>query len=432
MYQFANGVTGANSVSYTGQTFRQLLMKDMISYVSGMTDRLNTGWFPKPGEVTSDMMFYLEFDSSVGGAVDLAYTSGLPILQTTYDDVSSDKDLFGKMAGNDEVGQHKDWSTEFVGWPSPGVDTPESLVRAWIAMLDEAAVNWSNGTIPTGPDGTPVSSVYVNSEGHDLKQLLEKFTRGSIAFSQGADDYLDDTDDGKGLLADHTVNEDGKDYTALEHAWDEGFGYFGGTRDYVMLSDDDIADNGFSDINGDGMLDLKSEIVWGHAVNAAKRDRGAVVGTDFTQQAWEGFTMGRMLIAQNHGGLSDAQFSELQGHRDQAILAWENAIASTVVHYVNDTLQDMNKLGTPDYSFEDHAKHWGELKGFSLALQFNPRSPMSDEDFAMFHDLVGTAPTVSGIDSDYADDLRTAREMLGMAYSYDPANMGDENGENGW
>ena len=55
--------------------------------------------------------------------------------------------------------------------------------------------------------------------------------------------------------------------------------------------------------------------------------------------------------------------------RNQAILAWENAIAATVVHYINDVLQDMSDFGTADYSFSSHAKHWGELKGFSLALQ---------------------------------------------------------------
>ena len=431
-YEFASGESGASSVSYSGQTFRQLLIEDMTAYVSGMTDRLNAGWFPVPGEVTEDMMFYLEFDSTVGGSIDHSFTADLPILQTTYDDVSSDKDLFGKMAGNDEVGQHKDWSVDFVGWPAPGVTTPESLVRAWVAMLDDAAVNWSNGDIPTGPDGEPVGAVYVTAEGHDLKQLLEKFTRGAVAFSQGTDDYLDDDEPGKGLLSDHTANDDGKNYTPLEHQWDEGFGYFGATRDYYDLSDDQIADIGTSDYDGDGLIDLKYEVCWGHSVNAAKRDRGAVVGTDFTKQAWEAFAQGRMLIAENYGGLSDDQFAELQGHRDQAVAAWENAIASTVVHYINDTLQDMGDYGTPDYSFNDHAKHWGELKGFALVMQFNPRSPMSDGDFEVFHGLVGTAPVVAGLDDDYADDLRTARALLGTAYGFDEANLGDDDGENGW
>ena len=36
----------------------------------------------------------------------------------------------------------------------------------------------------------------------------------------------------------------------------------------------------------------------------------------------------------------------------------------------------MAKLGTDEYDFYAHAKHWGELKGFALGLQFNPDSPL--------------------------------------------------------
>ena len=44
--------------------------------------------------------------------------------------------------------------------------------------------------------------------------------------------------------------------------------------------------------------------------------------------------------------LTDDQIAELQVYRDQAVGAWEKAISATVVHYINDVLQDMNKFGT--------------------------------------------------------------------------------------
>jgi hypothetical protein len=168
-----------------------------------------------------------------------------------------------------------------------------------------------------------------------------------------------------------------------------------------------------------------------------------VAATDFTADAWEGFYSGRALLSSTAGTeLSAEQFTELQGHRDMAVMAWEKSVASTVVHYINDTLQDMNDFGTEDYDFYNHAKHWGEMKGFALSLQFNRRSPLMDSDdvsatkFADLQGLLGTAPVLGNAsegDRDaYKQDLIDARTLMGLAYGFDDANLGDENGENGW
>jgi hypothetical protein len=124
----------------------------------------------------------------------------------------------------------------------------------------------------------------------------------------------------------------------------------------------------------------------------------------------------------------------LQAHRDQAVGAWEKALAASVVHYVNDALQDLGTAGTEDYAFGDHAKHWSELKGFALALQFNPRSPLGSDDFDTLHGLIGQRPAdVMKDDLDARmDDLVAARELLGDVYGFDAANLGDAFGEGGW
>jgi len=437
-YAFESALSGENSVSYSGQVFRHLLIDDMKAHLGGITDRINEGaFYPVAGDVVEELAFYYDFDSSVGGSVPI-YTSPDPgALQTTYDDVSSDKDLAGKTAGNDATGQHKDWTTELVGWDQDGVTSPESLIRTWFVEIDEQAVAWGAGDIPLDPSGAPVPAVYVSPEGLDYQQLLQKFIRGAVAFSQGADDYLDDDTEGKGLLSDHTALDDGKPYTALEHQWDEGFGYFGAARSYPDWTDAEIADTPGRDVNGDGAVDLTREMNWGHSVNAAKRDRGAVAATDYTAEAWLGFYNGRALLAETAGTpLTEAQATELAGYRDQALDAWEKALASTVVHYINDTLQDMGTFGTDDYDFGNHAKHWSEMKGFALAFQFNRRSPMSDADFAAMHALMGQAPVLEDADQsvqdDYAAALIEARTLIGTAYGFDPANLGDDNGENGW
>ena len=427
-YSFDSAFDDGSSVSYSGQVLRQLLVDDMKSHIGGMTDRLNNGWVPVEGEAAGEIYFYLEFDSSTGGTVEHGKADITD--DKAYNDISSGKDLFGKLAGNDSKGQHKDWSTDFVGWTADGVTTPESLVRTWISQLDAQAVAWGSGNVPLDPQGSPVPHVGVTPEGVDLIQMLDKFTRGAVAFSQASDDYMDDDTEDHGLNSDHTAAKEDANYTALEHGWDEGFGYFGAAQDYTARSDIEISDSAAFDTNGDGSIDLTSEYSWGHSINAAKRDKGAVAPTDFTLQAWNGFFNGRALLTSTAGtALTDTQMEELKGYRDEAIAAWEKAISSTVVHYINDTLQDMGTLGTDDYSFADHAKHWSEMKGFALVLQFNPKSPLEDADFVALHKLLGQAP---GMDADYAADLLGARALLGDAYAFDTANLGADDGTGGW
>ncbi|TNE91069.1 MAG: DUF4856 domain-containing protein [Deltaproteobacteria bacterium] len=427
-YAFERG--GESSVSYSGQTFRHVLIDDMKGHIGGLTDRLNGGsFFPTEGEVAGELEFYLGFDSSVAGSLEVGFSADLPLDQSVYDDISSDKNLREKLAGNDTVTDHVDWQTAFVGWP--GAESPEALVDLWVDTLDAQAVGW-NSAPPLDPDGAPVSAVYVTAEGQDLQQLLQKFLLGAVAFSQGADDYLDDDVDGKGLLADHSAPAEGKAYTELEHAWDEGFGYFGASASYGEWTKDEIA-AGVKDADDSGSIDLGSEVCWGASANAAKRDLGAVSATTFTEDAWAGFHGGRALLASIDGDLDEAQLDELRGYRDQAVLAWESAIAATIVHYINEVIVDTEAIGTGDYDFAGHAKHWSEMKGFALSLQFSPHSPLSDDDFAAVMDKMGTAPALDGDDlTAYATALREARGLIGEAYGFDAANLGDEHGQNGW
>ena len=443
-YEFASRFEEGSSVSYSGQVFRHVLISDMKRHIGTMTGRLDSGWFPTPGEVEDELNFFFDFDGETSGQIAHGASTDPGCLQTTYDDISSGKTLSGKVAGNDLVGQHKDWSTEFVGWGEEGSTTPGALVRGWFTEIDEQAVAWSEGTTPLDPAGNAVTGVYLTETGLDLSQLIQKFLLGAIALSQGADDYLDDDTEGKGLLSDNTVPEEGKPYTALEHAWDEGFGYFGAARDFGDYTDDEIAakdgradySSGYHDSNNDGSIDLLSERNVGHAINAAKRDRGAneETPTDLTQGAWDAFLVGRALISSADGALTAEQMSELQTQRDVVLANWEAAIAATVVHYINDVLADMGTFGTENYNFASHAKHWSECKGFALTLQFNPRSPLSDDQFAQLHELLSDSPALPG--SEGADGYKTAllqaRDLLQQAYGFADANMGDEHGEGGW
>lgn len=430
-----------SSVSYSGQVARQVLVTDLKNYIGGLGEEIDTGAFEATDTetVVGALDFYFRFDSESDGSTSIGLETTPEPAQGSYTDISSGKDLVGKIAGNDSVTDHQDWSTEFVGWD--GASSPEALVELYFEAIAENAVARYNGNEETGPNGEALP-VYVDAQGRDFQQLTQKFLLGAINFSQGADDYLDDDTDGKGLLSDNTESDDGAPFTALEHQWDEGFGYFGAARNYGDYTDEEIAGkggrdgwaNGYHDSDGNGAIDLNSEYNFGHSQNAAKRDLGAAEGaeTDFTKEAWEGFRRGRAIITSADGALTEDELQQLRDARDQAVEAWEKAIAATVVHYINDTLQLM-AADAADYDFIKHAKVWSEMKGFALSFQFNPNSPILS-DFAQMHDLMGDAPALPGDENfdSYADDLRTARTLIGDAYGFDAANLGDDNGEGGW
>ncbi len=430
---------GSSSVSYSGQIHRHLLVHDLKAAIGGLTARVDEGWTPEAGEVAAELGFYFDFDGEVAADVEHGFT-GMDVVQTTYGEVAS-KNLVGKIAGNDEAGQHVDWSTAFVGWSAEGVTTPESLVRHFFGEIERLTIARANGEPALDPSGAAIGEAFVSAEGVDYQQLTQKFIDGAVAFSQATDDYLDDDLEGHGILSDNGgPRAEGKPDTALEHGWDEAFGYFGAARDYGDYTDDEIAGKGgrdgwtegFHDADEDGLIDLTAEVNWGHSVNAAKRDRGshAEAPTDFSEDAWHAFCAGRSVITEAGGPLSEAQLDQLRGHRDAAVGAWEKAISATIVHYINEVLVDM--VAT-EYDFAGHAKHWSELKGFALALQFNPRSPVSDADFERLHALLGQAPVLPGGDVEgYAAKLLEARGILGDAYGFDALNLGDSAGENGW
>ncbi len=441
---------GESSVSHSGQAFRHVLIEDLKSRIGGLDLRAQSGDFDSSDAagILAELDYFFRFDSltSGGDAVALS-TAPLGSTQTVYDDLSSGKDLRGKLAGNDPVTDHRSWTGgDFAGWSDAsiatyggGIDTPEQLVDAIHSFAAQSTFNVANGAAPFIPGTSTPLPAHVSPSGLDLQQLSQKFLTMAVAFSQGADDYLDDDVAGKGLLADN-VDPDGAGaaYTALEHAWDEAFGYFGAAHDFDDHDEAAWAAQSFQDADGDGSIDLTSEYSFGASINAAKRDEGSSdeADSDFSEQAFEAFVEGRALISSADGPLSEAQHRELQALRDEAVSGWEGAIAATIVHYINDVLQDMQSFGTPAYSFLDHAKHFSEMKGFALGLQFNPRSRLSRADFLDFHARVGDAPVLEAASTmergDYEASLRAARALLVDAYGFHASNVGDDAGQDGW
>jgi len=428
------------TVNYTGQTKRHILIDDLVAEMNGLED--DPGKTPQ--EVIDQLDFYYRFDSDssdnnttlfnardLGGNAILPEDSG----ELTYGAIASGKDLIGKTAGQDQPDHLI--GGEFFGWE--GIEDPVEMVDYFFEQLAQEATDGETPQIETVDGTVPLDTVTVDAQGLDYRQLVQKFLLGAVAFNQGTTDYLQ-TD-----FANTLTQEDDEPFTSAEHDWDEAFGYFGAARDYDQYTDDEIRNIGFKDSNPeDGAIDIRSEFNFGNSVNCAKRDAGAVNDPNFTQQAFDAFIQGRTILRQASldGELTEDQQEELSEHIKTAAVTWEKCVAATVVHYINDLNADMDEFQDGQFAslenFRNMAKHFGEMKGFALGLQFSIESPFreSEEDLQDLKEilsLMGDAPVLAdgtqggepfegGLDQ-YRADLLQARDLLEEAYDFDDENV---------
>jgi len=458
-YSAAGKLNGGSDdgVSYSGQTARLVLQQKLTDYMVGLVEQ--EGEFDA---VSQGLRFYVTGDGADFTNHEFATKGGDPVIPgPTYGDISSGKNLDGKIAGGDGAGggeTSKLIGDEFFGWETGLDDTPLpiELVYSW---MDALALEATDGVDPkiTLADGTEVNigTPLISKDGVHYRQLIQKFLSVSVNFSQGANDYLQTDFSSESSLAAYKD----KTYSTGAHKFDEGFGYYGASRDLNDYTDDEAAGkggraeygNGYYDSNGDGLIDLRGEFVFGHAQNCAKRDRKknaeGVAYTDFSKDAMDAFLVGRRILenAEAAGELTEAANEALQAQISIAAKTWEKCIAATVVHYINDVSADMADFSGENFADLDNfinlTKHWGEMKGFALGLQFSPLSPFRDgstdksvDDMKRVLALMGDAPMMpngsqngqaaAGDSAEaitkYLSDLEEARTILAEAYAFDP------------
>ena len=455
----ASGDATTSSVSYTGQTARHLLIEGLTSAMVGLTERVG-----EAAAVRSELQFYITGEGVDDAAHGFSVDGAEPVIPgPNFGDVSTGKNLDGKIAGGDGLGGGETSrliDDYMFGW-NTGLDAtplPIELVNYFIERMVTESTDGNTPLIPTTADpAVPLDVVNVDANGLDYRQLTQKFLGVAVAFSQGTNDYFQ-TD-----FANSLGQEGTKNYGAGEHDFDEAFGYYGAARDIGDYTDDEAAGkggrdgyaDGYYDSNGDGSIDVRSEYVFGHAQNCAKRDRGSdfdddgVNNTDFSQEVLDAFLIGRQIVANatSAGTMTVAEQTALDAQISAASLAWEKCIAATVVHYINDVVGDYANFDTANSAyadlsnFKDLAKHWGEMKGFALGLQFSPASPFRVElvegitvaDLRTVLRRMGDAPVLAdgsqngigyagpvqdAVDA-YVADLLDARDILEAAYEFD-------------
>ena len=379
---------GESSVAYSGQVVRNLLLQDL----KAVTD--SVGKDGGKAASVEDMLQLYEYDDALNLKT-ITTTGAVPALENQYSSLSTGKNLVGKISDAPVIGYNR---------------SADDLVREWFKGI-------SDNSQDSNKLGTAMA--YTTEDGVDMSQMINKVLIGAVPYYQATGVYLDSL-----LERNNSEAKDGsKPYTAMEHAWDEAFGYFGAARDYSRYTDVQLAgsvDDFTFDSNGDGTIDFKSEYNFGLSRNAAKRDKGGS-GVDFTTEIFNAFLAGRTAIT-NQGSVS-----EISAHRQAAANGMEKVIAATVVHYINDTLSDISKLGTDEENIANLNKHWAEMKGYTVALQYNPFKLISDGQLRELHGIMGEAPKYDAPGTNayktQVANYQRAKDVMQAAYGFSNSNM---------
>ena len=365
-----------DSTSYTGQVARHVLHNSLKKLAGKGNGNSNP-------ELKATMMSYYSSKDAGRKIIDPTSKGEFKVKQTMVDEISKGKNLKGKT--------YKGLVNGFPGQMS-GPEVFEFLI--------DKASSSNKGFDPV--------------TGYNYPQLISKFMMGAVFYSQAVDNYLDEK-----LGADNKPNnkpyKKGAHYTGKEHSWDEAFGYFGAPAHAMSLDAKQAygiakrKDIKVADANGDGVVDLKTEMTFAHAYYAADSDKA---GTKYMHTIVDAFIKGRQLIRDADGAaLTDQQRAQLMSYAKVIKTNWERVIAEAAFKYAGSCYKDLEKLrtivesnGNASKAFAAYGKHWGELKGFLMALETSGRS--LGEAGVRMNRLVGYGPVllgggqVTGIDSD--------------------------------
>ena len=190
--------------------------------------------------------------------------------------------------------------------------------------------------------GTTASYILVNERGWEFTQFAEKGLMGSCFYNQIFNVYM--TDDRVGDGADNETLVDGKNYTAMEHHWDEAFGYFGVPFDFPA---------------GEPVLEASERRFWGTYTNNVD----ALLGTNALLM--DAYLKGRTAIVNKDYVTRDEQ-------REIIYAGHELVAAAVTVHYINQTIGNFN-----DGDIGNAFHHLSEAYQFLKAIQYSPKKKLT-------------------------------------------------------
>ena len=268
-------------------------------------------------------------------------------------------------------------------------DLDDQLFENLFAAAAEASIAGSSGTqAANGTAGLITrensgSTILLDANGREFTQLIEKGLMGALMYNQIYNVYLSDGRTGDDV--ENTALREGKNYTDMEHHWDEAFGYFDPPLDFTSP----------------WPAERRGEVrFWSNYSNVVDNVKDGQLGTN--KIIMDAFIAGRTAIVNNDLTTKNAQ-------RDILYQTLDRVAAATTVHYINLTLGYLNE-GKIGEAFHTLSEAWA----FTNALRYNPNKVL---DLASIEEIMGTD---YGVDGNFwnvtPEGLNKAKSTLVTAY----------------
>ncbi|NND08154.1 MAG: DUF4856 domain-containing protein [Saprospiraceae bacterium] len=211
-----------------------------------------------------------------------------------------------------------------------------------------SVANAANGTAGLLVRENSGNTILLDANGREFTQLIEKGLMGTVMYNQIFNTYFSDARTGDDV--ENTELSEGKNYTSMEHHWDEAFGYWNPPVDFTSNWPSDRSDE---------------DRFWSHYSNVVD----PFLGTN--NIIVDAFIAGRTAIVNN-------DLPEKNLKRAEIAEQLELVAAATTVHYINSTLSALNEAQTGE-AFHTLSEAWA----FANAIKYNPTRKLSLEDIEM-------------------------------------------------
>ncbi len=361
-YNFSRN--GTTTVSYSGQSTRIAMGQEFISALKD--------------EAKSEAELDAMFDHQSGNA--------------DFSDANlnaSSKNIRSKTAS----------STDLFSSNTTDATAIKNQFDSWVSeQVSDVFPNWSTDAAP-GVAGKIQeagggSTRYVNGKGIEINQAINKGLIGALMTDQMLNNYLgtavldagtNTADNDAGTLA------DGKNYTTMEHKWDEGFGYLYGADDQEnpTLGADSFLNKYLARVDGDTDFQGIATTIY----DAFKLGRAAIVNKDYLTR--------------------DAQVDIIRENVSKVI-------AIRAVYYLQ---QGKANLGT-DWASSFH--DLSEGFGFVYSLQFTRKPGTTSAYFSTseVNAFITTLTSGNGLWDLTADQLDTMSETIATRFGISVAQAG--------
>lgn len=267
-------------VNYSGQTTRLLMLNEMVNYM-------------KTGRVPNTLL-------SAATLKNMFSNTASPFANAALN--TSGKQLENKFFSLDV-----------------------NLVKSYMDSIEAASTNSLNIVVSTTD---PTRKYLLNVNGMDYTEMIEKLTMGAVFYYQTMETYISSF--GVGNSVDNTSIVTGEG-TAMEHHWDEGFGYMGVPTDFPTNTTGIIFWGEYLNDVGGGVLGNKTTLM-----NAFLKGRAAITNKDYTTR--------------------DEQINVIQTE-------FERLAVACAIHELNEA-----KVNFSDDAIRNHVL--SEAKGFIMSLKY--------------------------------------------------------------